>query len=107
LNVKLKPDELGEIVVKVVLEKGQINGSIVAEKKDVVNILQNQVDNLKQELKNNNVNVNSISVNIGNEQGGSHQGYFNQNTKREKRNFENIFTNDLSEELDEGFDIIA
>lgn len=64
VRVKLRPQELGEVTVKVVLEKGQINGNIITEKKEVANMLISQIDNLKAELKNNNVNLNNISVSV-------------------------------------------
>lgn len=64
VTVKLKPDELGEVSLKLVLEKGQINGNITADRKEVVLMLQNSLEQLKTDLKNNNVNLNYLSVNI-------------------------------------------
>lgn len=64
VTVKLKPEELGEVSLKLVLEKGQINGSITAERKEVVFMLQNNLEQLKTDLKNSNVNLNNITVNI-------------------------------------------
>lgn len=64
VTVKLKPEDLGEISLKLVLEKGQINGSITTDRKEVAAMLQNNLDNLKSDLKDNNVNLNHLSVNI-------------------------------------------
>lgn len=64
VTVKLKPEDLGEISLKLVLEKGQINGSITADRKEVAVMLQNNLDQLRSDLKDNNVNLNHLSVNI-------------------------------------------
>lgn len=111
MRVKLRPEELGEVTVRVVLEKGQINGSIMAERRDVVSMLQSQMDYLKQELKNNNINFSSITVNQNassdfNEHNASRD--FNQQGKNNGRRYlmdieENINESDNSE----GFTIIA
>jgi flagellar hook-length control protein FliK len=109
LRVKLRPEDLGDITVKVVLEKGQINGTIQAEKREVVNMLQSQMDNLKQDLKNNNVNLNHISVNI--ESDGSFEGrnqrHFAQDQRRNGRQVIDVFEENKVNNIEEGFDIIA
>lgn len=111
MRVKLRPDELGEVTVRVVLEKGQINGSIVAERRDVVSMLQSQMDYLKQELKNNNINFSSITVNqnaSSDFNGHNASRDFNQQGRNNGRRYlmdidENINESDNSE----GFTIIA
>lgn len=109
LRVKLKPEELGEITVKVVLEKGQINGSITADKKDVVNMLQNQIDSLKTELKNNNINLNHISVNVGSDESYRDQQsrQFAHDNKNRNKQYAEFFEEQKSEVSEEGFNIIA
>lgn|GEM_PF-1929994 len=62
VKVKLKPENLGEITVRVVLEKGEIKGNIIVEKREVALVLQNNIENMKQELRQNNVNLSSVSV---------------------------------------------
>ena len=109
LNVKLRPEELGEITVKLVLEKGQVNGNILAENKDVVNMLKAQIDGLKQELKNNNVNLTSLNVNVSsdnsfnNGRGGKE---FSQNNSSNSRGYEEFEDFTIPQE-DDGFTIMA
>lgn len=111
MRVKLRPDELGEVTVRVVLEKGQINGSIMAERRDVVSMLQSQMNYLKQELKNNNINFSSITVNqnaSSDFNGNNASREFNQQGRNNGRRYlmdieENINESDSSE----GFTIIA
>jgi flagellar hook-length control protein FliK len=109
LKVKLKPEDLGEITVKVILEKGQINGSIHAERREVFNMLQSQIDNLKQELKNSNVTFNNISVNISNEESfnRNNQREFSQNGQRGNRHFGGFIVEDNNISSEDGFSIIA
>jgi flagellar hook-length control protein FliK len=69
LSVKLTPEELGEVTVRVVLEKGHITGHITAESKDIALMLQNKLDLLKQEIVHKNVNLSDISVSVFTGQG--------------------------------------
>ena len=64
LRVKLKPESLGEITVKLVLEKGHINGSILASRPEVAETLQNSTDDILDKLKENNIFLNHLSVNV-------------------------------------------
>lgn len=109
LRVKLKPKELGDLVVRVTLEKGQINGSITAEKKEIAAILQNHVDNIKQELKNNNVNLTNLSINVNSEenQNNHHGRNFQQNKKQNKEKFIDIINEKLDEKNSKEFSIIV
>lgn len=80
VNVKLKPEDLGEITVKVVLEKGEIKGNIIVEKREVALVLQNNIESMKQELRQNNVNLSNISVYLSNDG-------FNENAGRNFKDF--------------------
>lgn len=111
VTVKLKPEELGEVSLKLVLEKGQINGSITAERKEVVMMLQNNLEQLKADLKNSNVNLNNLSVNI---QAGKDFDSYNSrkgfNSKQNKNNHRVVqaFEEEMQPyDLAEGFNIIA
>lgn len=111
MRVKLRPEELGEVTVRVVLEKGQINGSIMAERRDVVSMLQSQMDYLKQELKNNNINFSSITVNqnaSSDFNGHNASRDFNQQGRNNgKRYLMDIEENINESDNSEGFTIIA
>lgn len=79
LSVKLTPEELGEVTVRVVLEKGRITGHITAGSRDVALMLENKLDLLKQEIANKNVNLSDISVSVFTGQGDGN----NRNSSRE------------------------
>lgn len=111
VTVKLKPEELGEVTLKLVLEKGQINGSITAERKEIVMMLQNNLEQLKTELKNSNVNLNNLSVNIQSgeefDRDNSRRGFSNRQNKNNHRTLQ-AFEDDIqSYDMIEGFNIIA
>lgn len=112
VTVKFKPEELGEISLKLVLEKGQITGNIAADKKEVVNLLQANLEQLKTDLKTSNVNFSNITVNL------FAGDTFNQNPQRRENGNHTNKTNAKSlkqsfeEEVDEiqafdGLDIIV
>lgn len=110
VKVKLKPEELGDITVKVVLEKGQINGSIIAEKKESYLMLQNQIDYLKQELKNNNIDFNNITINYNSSD--DFNGHASKEFNHQEKNKTKAFIMDNKEDKsdinkDDGFSIIA
>ncbi|EYE88829.1 hypothetical protein Q428_06045 [Fervidicella metallireducens AeB] len=109
LRVKLKPKELGDLVVRVTLEKGQINGSITAEKREVAAILSSHVDNIKQELKNNNINLTNLSINANSEENkNNHQGRnFQQKNKQNKEKFIDIINEKIDENNKKEFSIIV
>lgn len=108
VRVKLKPQELGEVVVKVVLEKGQINGNIITDKKEVANMIINQMETLKNDLKNNNINLNNISVSVASDD--SYANHQNKNFSHDKRNFNKFieYQQENKNEIDEeGFSILV
>lgn len=111
VTVKLNPEDLGEVSLKLVLEKGQINGSISADRKEVVLMLQNNLDQLKTDLKNNNVNLNNLSVNIQAgedfDRNNSRKGFSSRQNKSNHRVMQ-AFDEELKPyDLVEGFNIIA
>lgn len=111
VTVKLKPEELGEVSLKLVLEKGQINGSITADRKEVVVMLQNNLEQLKTDLKNSNVNLNNLSVNIQSgedfDRNNSRRG-FNNKQNRNNHRIVQAFEEEIQPyDLTEGFNIIA
>jgi flagellar hook-length control protein FliK len=111
VTVKLRPEELGDVSLKLVLEKGQINGSITADRKEVVLMLQNNLEQLKTDLKNNNVNLNNITVNIQAgedfESKNSRKGFSNKQNKNNHRIVQAFEEEIQSYDLQEGLNIIA
>lgn len=116
LRVKIWPEELGEIIIKVSLEKGHVNGSIMSNNQEVVNILQANLDSLRQELKNSNINLYSLSVNISssNDYSGDFRGQNSGSYSGSRRNksyipeYSNNPMDDYIDEINgEGLNIIA
>lgn len=111
VTVKLRPEELGEVSLKLVLEKGQINGSITADRKEVVVMLQNNLDQLKADLKSSNVNLNNLSVNIQAgedfDRNNSRRGFSSKQNKNNHRMIQATEEEMQSYDLQEGFNIIA
>lgn len=110
LKVKLVPRELGEITVKLVLEKGQINGNIIATKKETAEVLQNQITTLKHNLEENNIQLSNLSINLKNEDNyngrHSNQKYQNDNRKNSKDATE-TFEDAINEVSDNNINLIA
>jgi len=108
LRVKLKPEDLGEITIKVVLEKGEIKGNIIAEKKEVALLLQNNVENIKQELRNNNLNVSNITVYLSNDGlGSSSNREFSQFSRNNRHKNVELEFDEKIKESEEGLNIYA
>lgn len=110
LKVKLIPKELGEITVKLVLEKGQINGNIIATKKETAEVLQNQITTLKHNLEENNIQLSNLSINLKNEDNyngrHSNQKYPNDNRKNSKDAVQ-TFEDAINEVSDNNINLIA
>lgn len=109
VKVKLEPEELGEITVKVVLEKGKIDGSIIVEKRESYIMLQNQMDYLKQELKSNNIDFNNITINYNSSEdfNGHASRQFNHQEKNKAKDFIMDIKEEASDLDNDGFSIIA
>lgn len=63
--IKLKPEHLGELTLKVVVENGVINASFHSNNAEVRNIIENSLPQLKQDLVNNGLKVDNVSVYAG------------------------------------------
>ena len=111
VTVKLRPEELGDVSLKLVLEKGQINGSITADRKEVVIMLQNNLEQLKTDLKNNNVNLNNITVNIQSgedfDSKNNRRGFSNKQNRNNHKMVQAFEEEMQPYDLLEGFNIIA
>ncbi|CCJ32601.1 flagellar hook-length control protein FliK [Caloramator australicus] len=109
VKVKLKPEALGEITVRVVLEKGEIKGNIIVEKKEVALVLQNNIENMKQELRQNNVNLSNISVYLSSDGFNENAGRNFKDFARQNRqhNLDLDFEEDIFEEELEGINLYA
>ncbi|AKN33954.1 flagellar hook-length control protein [Clostridium carboxidivorans P7] len=89
LTVKIAPKELGEVIIKLTMEGGVMKASIGASNKEAFNLLNSNMSDMTQKLQNNDTKINSLSLNIYNEdttffKDGSNQGN-NENSKNHKK----------------------
>jgi len=107
IRVRLKPEELGELLVKVTLEKGEIKGSIIAEKRETFVMLQENLENIKGQLQNNNINLSSINAFIDGDEGSHNPSrQFNRQNKENKESFQKVM-DELNLTLEKGVSVIA
>lgn len=114
ISVKLTPEELGEVNVRVVLEKGHVTGHITAESREVALMLENKLDLLKQEMAYKNVNLSDISVSVFTGQGdgssrNSSRDFLKKNGGRAQNHLSYVEETDIinGDEHDTGLNIIA
>lgn len=65
--MKLEPESLGKLNLKIIMENGQITAKFVAESQQVKEVLESSFNQLKDALQEKGVNVQSFSVSVGQE----------------------------------------
>ncbi|GIL17635.1 MAG: hypothetical protein BroJett040_13860 [Oligoflexia bacterium] len=65
--VKLTPEGLGQVHLKVVVNEGKVNLEMSAENKDAKKLIENSIGDLKSSLHTRNLTVDSIKVDVGNQ----------------------------------------
>jgi len=68
--IKLKPDHLGKVTVEIAVENGNITAKFLAESEKVKEILESNMQDLKDHLANQGMAVQNLSVSVGNENRG-------------------------------------
>jgi len=76
ISFSLRPEELGHVAIKLVMEKGMMTGRIMVENSQVKSLIESSLPQVKEQLKNQNINVSEINVSVGLEHGsfGGSQG---------------------------------
>ncbi|NNU76064.1 flagellar hook-length control protein FliK [Clostridium estertheticum] len=64
LTVKMNPRELGEITIKLTMEGGIMKASILAQNKETYNLLNNNVLDIQDRLKNMDIKIQSLDINV-------------------------------------------
>ncbi|MTI57299.1 flagellar hook-length control protein FliK [Geosporobacter ferrireducens] len=82
--IQLKPDNLGKLVMKLEVEKGIVVAKFVAESHMVKEILESNMNTLKDSLQQKGLNVQELSVFVGND--GNFQGHQNFMAFQKKQN---------------------
>ena len=64
LTVRMNPKELGEITIKLTMESGIMKASISAQNKDTYNLLNHNIQDISDRLKNMDIKIQSLDINI-------------------------------------------
>ena len=83
MEMHLKPESLGKLSLKIIHERGEILAKITAESEQVRGILESNMQLLKDALEKSGLNVQSLSVSVGNEK---RQEHFNKNSEGNRTN---------------------
>ncbi|OBR94972.1 flagellar hook-length control protein FliK [Clostridium ragsdalei P11] len=99
LTVKINPKELGDITINLVMEEGKMKAVLTASNKDAYNLLNSNMQDLSNKLQNNDIKVQSFSLNLYHEdttffKNGSNG---NQNQDNEKKS-KNLAVNSIQDE---------
>lgn len=84
--IKLKPDHLGKVTVEIAVENGNIVAKFLAESQKVKEILESNMQDLKDHLAKQGMVVQDLSVSVGNDDNGPlfDQHNYNNFKKRQK-----------------------
>lgn len=69
--MKLEPESLGKLNLKIVVENGLITAKFVAESQQVKEVLESSFNQLKDSLQEKGIEVQNFSVSVGQQSGGS------------------------------------
>ncbi len=64
LQLKLRPKELGEIEIKLEMKAGEVVGKILVESMAVKGAIENQLQHLKEQLRNQNILIQEVEVDL-------------------------------------------
>lgn len=70
MEVQLRPEHLGKVQLKVSIENEVVTAKFVAESQQVKEIIESNLGQLKREMQNNGMQVESIMVSVGQQQSG-------------------------------------
>jgi flagellar hook-length control protein FliK len=68
LRLNLKPDELGEVAIKLVMDKGNLAARITVDNSYVKDLIESNIPKIRENLKDQNVDVSSFNVSVGGNQ---------------------------------------
>lgn len=88
LQLKLRPKELGEIEIKLEMKAGEVVGKIIVESMAIKGAIENQLQHLKEQLRNQNILIQEVEVDLQ-----QHNQRDNQESRHTYFNEDNISTN--------------
>lgn len=92
IMIKLNPKNLGNVALKMSFDKGVLLAEIQVENQTVKGIVESNLENLRNALKNEGYNIGELDVSVNKENTGQGEQTFNQNTKNQAKHetFEEI-----------------
>ncbi len=99
--IKLKPEHLGDLTLKVTVENGVVSASFHSENAQVRTMLESSLMQLKQELSNQGIKVDNVSVyaGLGDLMSNGQEGQYNQQQSSKFRN-QKVDLADFEDEVD-------
>ena len=67
--IKLEPPSLGKLILNIVTENSKVTGRIIVESIEVRDIIQNSISELRENLAQNGLKVDSFDVQVGHNDG--------------------------------------
>jgi flagellar hook-length control protein FliK len=98
MEIKLEPEHLGKLTLKVVLERGILSAKFIAENDDVKSVIENNMEELKNNLLEQGLNIQSLSVSVDSQGDLSRHKNILEAMAYNKKNSKNININDVIEE---------
>ncbi|MPM38322.1 hypothetical protein SDC9_84951 [bioreactor metagenome] len=83
IRIQLKPDSLGKLTIRLIMEKGEMTAKFIADNHSVKEVIESNFSELRDALSQKGINIQNLSVSVG--QQGKWQ-YENQNFKAWKNN---------------------
>lgn len=100
LSIKLKPDTLGKLTIRLIMENGGLTARFVAENQKVKETIESNFTELKDALVQKGINIQNLSVSIGNEGKWGYEE--NQNLRAWYRNSKrSSYVSDVEAELED------
>nr|WP_279279094.1 flagellar hook-length control protein FliK [Senegalia massiliensis] len=91
-KISLNPESLGKIMIKLDMDEGNIIGKILVENTDVKNLLENNIDSLKETFSSKGILLKEMNVTVGQESfsNGDQQNFFKKyySKRKNKSNLE-------------------
>ncbi|KGM97406.1 hypothetical protein Z968_03830 [Clostridium novyi A str. 4552] len=82
MTVKVKPQELGEVVIRLTVENGIMKANITASNKDAYNLLNSKLQELNNSLGNGEIKIQNFTIDIYN----GDTTFFSRENSKEQRN---------------------
>lgn len=109
LTVKVYPKELGEVTIKLLSEEGIMRADIKATSKETYNLLNSNLEEIKNYLNNENIEIKEVNISLYNEDTTyfSGQGFQEDNSENNERIFSEIdnYTTSSNVDIEEEIEI--